>query len=103
MHVHVALRGAERALAVYNALRSEDAAATRYGVRGFLVDLDTGRREATRDRLAALLERLAPTAERLGAGDALLAAATLVANAGADRQRYVAGREGPRSSAIAAS
>jgi hypothetical protein len=33
-------------------------------------------------------------AEGLGAGDGLLAAATLVADAGADRQRYVAEREG---------
>jgi carboxylate-amine ligase len=64
--------------------------ATRYGVRGFLVDLDTGRRVPTRERLAALLERLGPAAGRLGAGDALLAAATLLADAGADRQRYVA-------------
>jgi carboxylate-amine ligase len=83
-------------LPVHDAHRiaENDWRATRYGVRGFLVDLDTGRRVATRDRLAALVERLGPVAEGLGAGDGLLAAATLVADAGADRQRYVAEREG---------
>jgi glutamate---cysteine ligase / carboxylate-amine ligase len=75
-------------------IAENDWRANRYGVRGFLVDLDTGRRVPTRERLAALLERLGPAAEPLGAGDALLAAATLVADAGADRQRYVAAEQG---------
>lgn len=75
-------------------IAENDWRATRYGVRGFLVDLETGARVSTRERLATLIDSLAPTAERLGIADALHAAATLVADAGADRQRYVAEREG---------
>ena len=68
--------------------------AVRYGVRGELVDLDSGRREPTRDRIARLLETLAPTADQLGNASQLEAAGVLLAGNGADRQRYVAERDG---------
>ena len=66
----------------------------RYGVRGYLVDLDTGRREPTRDRGARLLEAVAPDADRLGSREQLEAVGVLLAGNGADRQRYIAEREG---------
>jgi glutamate---cysteine ligase / carboxylate-amine ligase len=68
--------------------------AHRYGVRGWLVDLDTGRRVATRERLAALLDDLEPHALGLGSVEQLRDARTLLVGNGADRQRYVADREG---------
>jgi glutamate---cysteine ligase / carboxylate-amine ligase len=68
--------------------------ALRDGVRGHLVDLDTGCREPTRDRLARLLERIAPAAEQLGSGAELDAVGVLLAGNGADRQRYIASNEG---------
>src|SRR3954447_17218198 len=70
--------------------------AHRYGVRGWLVDLDTGCRVETRERLAALLDELEPHAHELGAETQLRDARTLVAGNGAERQRYVAEREGLR-------
>jgi glutamate---cysteine ligase / carboxylate-amine ligase len=66
----------------------------RYGVRGLLVDLDSGRPSPTRERLAALFEELTPTARRLGCDDELLAGQALLAGNGADRQRYVASTRG---------
>jgi carboxylate-amine ligase len=68
--------------------------AVRYGVNGTLVDLDTARRETTRDRIIRLVDSLEPTAARLGCRDELAGARALVAGNGADRQRYVAEREG---------
>jgi glutamate---cysteine ligase / carboxylate-amine ligase len=67
--------------------------ALRYGVRGWLVDLDTGEVEPTAARIRRLLERLEPVAERLACADELCHAATLLLGTGADRQRYVAERE----------
>jgi carboxylate-amine ligase len=69
--------------------------AHRYGVSGWLVDLDSGERVATRERLIALIDDLTPHADVLGSGDQLDAARALVVGNGADRQRYVAHREGP--------
>ena len=66
----------------------------RYGVRGELVDLESGRREPTRDRIARLLDTLAPTADQLGNASQLEAVGVLLAGNGADRQRYVAERDG---------
>jgi gamma-glutamyl:cysteine ligase YbdK (ATP-grasp superfamily) len=63
-------------------------------VRGWLVDLDTGERVPTRERLGALIETLEPYAERFGALEHLSNARTLLAGNGSDRQRYVAEREG---------
>jgi glutamate---cysteine ligase / carboxylate-amine ligase len=68
--------------------------AYRYGVRGWAVDLETGRPEPTRDRLARLLDVLEPYADRLGSRAQLIGVRTLLAGNGADRQRYVEEREG---------
>jgi carboxylate-amine ligase len=66
----------------------------RYGVRGTLVDLDSGDVEPTRERLTRLLDELEPIATELGCADELTGARTLVGGNGADRQRYVFGHEG---------
>ena len=68
--------------------------ALRYGVRGTLVALGTGRREPARERIRALLDELEPTARELDCSLELTAARALVAGNGADRQRYVAERDG---------
>jgi carboxylate-amine ligase len=68
--------------------------ATRYGTRGWMVDHESGEPEETRARVSSLLETLEPTAQRLGTTWALLTAQTLVADNGADRQRYIAERDG---------
>jgi carboxylate-amine ligase len=68
--------------------------AHRYGVRGWLVDLDSGRRVETRERLVALIDSLVPYAAALGGADALQDARALVIGNGAERQSYVAAREG---------
>jgi glutamate---cysteine ligase / carboxylate-amine ligase len=68
--------------------------AHRYGVRGWLVDLDSGKRIATRARLVHLLDEVRPYAARFDAEGQLDAARTLLAGNGADRQRYVHAREG---------
>lgn len=64
--------------------------AHRYGVRGWLVDLDSGEPEPTRERISRLIERVEPYAH----ADYLAAARALLAGNGAERQRYVAEREG---------
>lgn len=68
--------------------------AARYGTRGYMVDLVTGEPIETRRRVSELLDTLAPQAERLGTSWAVLTARALLADNGADRQRYVAAREG---------
>jgi carboxylate-amine ligase len=68
--------------------------AHRHGVRGWIVDLDTGERIATRDRIAMLLDMLEPYAERFDGAQQLGDARVLLAGNGADRQRYVHEREG---------
>lgn len=68
--------------------------AVRYGVNGTLVDLETGERETTRARIARLVDSLEPTAAGLACTDELAAIRSLIAGNGADRQRYVAEREG---------
>jgi glutamate---cysteine ligase / carboxylate-amine ligase len=68
--------------------------AHRYGVRGWLVDLDDGRRVRTRERLAQLLDELRPYAARFDADGQLDVARALLAGNGSDRQRYVNAREG---------
>jgi len=70
--------------------------ALRHGLDGELADLDSGERLATRARLGALLERLAPVAERLGAGALLPHARALVERNGAIAQRAVAAERGVR-------
>jgi glutamate---cysteine ligase / carboxylate-amine ligase len=68
--------------------------AVRYGVRGWMADLQTGEPQPTRDRISALLDRIERAAERLGNGPGLLSARALVADNGADLQRYVGERHG---------
>jgi carboxylate-amine ligase len=68
--------------------------ALRHGLRGWLADLDTGDVRPTRLRLLGLLEELREAAASVGAEDALAHARTLAAGNGAERQRYVAAREG---------
>jgi glutamate---cysteine ligase / carboxylate-amine ligase len=70
--------------------------AHRYGVRGWFVDLDTGRQEPARERISRLLADLQPYARELGSREELEAARVLLAGNGADRQRYVCRREGLR-------
>ncbi|MEA2375548.1 MAG: glutamate---cysteine ligase / carboxylate-amine ligase [Thermoleophilaceae bacterium] len=64
--------------------------ALRDGVHGELADLETGRLAPTRDRLATLLDELAPAAAALGCGGELDSARELAVASGADRQRAVA-------------
>jgi carboxylate-amine ligase len=68
--------------------------ALRHGVRGWLVDLDTGTPTPARERIGALLRELDPVACSLGCADELACVGTLLVGNGADRQRYVAEREG---------
>ncbi|HVM69654.1 MAG TPA: YbdK family carboxylate-amine ligase [Gaiellaceae bacterium] len=68
--------------------------AYRWGVRGWLVDLDTGEQQPTRTVLAALIDEVTPAARRLSCLPQLEHARTLLAGNGADRQRYVESREG---------
>jgi carboxylate-amine ligase len=70
--------------------------AHRHGVRGWLVDLDTGEQEPTRERIARLLDDLEPHAAETADVGHLERARSLLAGTGADRQRYVAQREGVR-------
>jgi carboxylate-amine ligase len=70
--------------------------ACRHGLDGELADLRTGERRPARERLAALLEELAPEAERLGCGAELAGAQGLLAANGAVRQRAVAAERGLR-------
>jgi carboxylate-amine ligase len=55
-----------------------------------LLDLDTGVRRRLADRVAELLEALAPTAEQLGTERELARVAGLAAACGADRQQQIA-------------
>jgi carboxylate-amine ligase len=68
--------------------------AARDGLGGALPDLESGGARPTRERIAALLDELAPVARRLGCGDELKGARRLLAANGAERQRAVAAREG---------
>jgi carboxylate-amine ligase len=68
--------------------------AYRYGVSGWIVDLDTGTPVPVRERLAELIETIEPYARRFDSADQLAAAQTLLAGNGADRQRYVYDQEG---------
>ncbi len=68
--------------------------AARDGLGGSFVDLETGIAVSSRERLGALLASLEPFAEALGARNELLAAWTLLAENGAERQRRVAAELG---------
>jgi carboxylate-amine ligase len=68
--------------------------AVRHGLGGWMLDLETGEQEPTLGRVDRLLTELEPTAAELGCEDELVQARTLLGGNGADRQRYVAEREG---------
>lgn len=85
--------GEELPVDAYFRIRENSWRALRHGVNGWLVDLETGKREATRDRIAVLLERLEPIAREIGTDEHIEGARALLAGNGADRQRYVAERE----------
>lgn len=70
--------------------------ALRHGLRGELLDLDTGTTDPTRARVQRLIEAVAPAAERLGGGAALEHARALAERNGAERQRALAAERGVR-------
>jgi carboxylate-amine ligase len=69
--------------------------ACRHGMDGTLADLRSGEPLHTRDRVDALLDRLDPVAERIGADEGLVQARRLARRNGASRQRTVAVESGP--------
>jgi carboxylate-amine ligase len=69
-------------------------AACRHGLDARLADLRTGAVQPARERLGALLDELAPVADRLGCAAELEAARGLVERNGAVRQRAVAAERG---------
>ena len=87
---------AGEALPVHDAFRIAENrwSALRFGLGGWLLDLDSGAPRPTRARLTALLDDLEPLGARLGCADQLEHARTLIADNGAERQRYVAERDG---------
>ncbi|HEU4703743.1 MAG TPA: YbdK family carboxylate-amine ligase [Conexibacter sp.] len=70
--------------------------ALRDGLDGQLAELAGGARTPARERLATLLDTLAPVATRLGTGDLLAHARALAERNGAVRQRAVAAERGVR-------
>src|SRR5215210_4164442 len=71
--------------------------ALRHGLTGALLDLESGEQEPARARVLALIDRVAPAAERLGGAASLEHARSLAARNGAERQRALAAAEGPRA------
>jgi carboxylate-amine ligase len=69
-------------------------AALRHGLDAELADLASGEHMPARERLRALLEELAPVAERLGAGSLLPCAHAVAERNGALRQREIAAERG---------
>ncbi|HTX31079.1 MAG TPA: YbdK family carboxylate-amine ligase [Solirubrobacteraceae bacterium] len=68
--------------------------ACRYGVEGSMADLETGAVRSTRWHLNALMEALAPVADRLGSRSSLEYAAEMVETNGAVTQRQIAREDG---------
>lgn len=66
----------------------------RHGIHGEMVDLQTGKRLRTRERLHRLLEELEPFAAAAGGSEHLLQADRLADVNGADRQRTIAAERG---------
>lgn len=66
--------------------------AVRYGVNGWMADLETGAAETTRDRITRLLDLIEGASGLLGNAAALHQARALLADNGAERQRYVVDR-----------
>jgi carboxylate-amine ligase len=69
--------------------------ALRHGLTGSLLDLDSGEQQPARERVLALIDRVAPAAARLGGAASLEHARTLAARNGAERQRAIAAEHGP--------
>jgi carboxylate-amine ligase len=90
---------AGRELPVHDTIRISENRwrALRSGLTGALLDLDSGEQEPTRDRVLALIDRVAPAAERLGGTASLDHARTLAARNGAERQRAIAAEQGTRA------
>ena len=61
--------------------------ALRHGVEGTMVDLATGERWATRERLHALVDEVEPTAQELGGAELLVHTRSSIERNGAIRQR----------------
>ena len=78
----------------YFRIRENAWRALRHGVNGWLVDLETGEQRSTRAELATLLDELEPIARDLGTSEQLSQSRTLLEGSGADRQRFVAQRDG---------
>ena len=78
----------------YFRIRENSWRALRHGVNGWLVDLETGKRQPTRERIGMLLERLESVGREIGTDEQIREARALLAGNGADRQRYVAERAG---------
>ena len=78
----------------YFRIRENAWRALRHGLNGWLVNLETGERQSTRERIGRLLDRLEPVARELGTDEQICDARALVAGNGADRQRCVAEHEG---------
>jgi glutamate---cysteine ligase / carboxylate-amine ligase len=68
--------------------------AARHGIEGRLADLETGERKPTRERLAQLLDELAPRFADLGSDHLMPNARALVEENGAMRQRAIFKRDG---------
>jgi glutamate---cysteine ligase / carboxylate-amine ligase len=68
--------------------------AMRHGLGGSLLDLDSGEAQPTRARIVALIDAVAPAAERLDGAAELEHARTLAARNGAERQRALAAEGG---------
>jgi carboxylate-amine ligase len=86
------------ALAVHPTVRIAENArrAALDGVTGWMIDLSTGAREPTRDRLTRLIALVESRASALGNASGLQYARALLADNGAERQRFVAGRASGR-------
>lgn len=69
--------------------------AARFGIHGEMVDLQSGERIATRERLHRLLAEIEPFAAAVGGSGHLLRADRLADANGADRQRQIASERGP--------
>ena len=78
----------------YFRIRENAWRALRHGVNGWLVNLETGERQPTRERIGRLLDRLEPVARDLGTEEQIHEARALLAGNGAERQRHVAEHEG---------
>ena len=78
----------------YFRIRENAWRALRHGVNGWLVNLETGERQPTRERIGRLLDRLEPVARELGTEEQIDEARALLGGNGAERQRQVAERDG---------